>query len=125
MPSVAATRSTIKQLIQEIIKESKDFGGKALNQVARPSKLEKAADGATRTGQVIAFLLLGPVIMVSLILIRVVNNLMADVLLGQSLGDQLPILSWLVSFLTLALLMIVAWGWFQFVRTAAFGAFNP
>lgn len=125
MPSAAATLENLRQQValfrSEIRKGFRTVGG----QIARPARLQAAADGATRTGQVLALFMLGPIIMVSLVLVEVVHTLMADVLLSQDIAtSQVPILSFLVTFLTLALLCIVAWGWFQFVRTAGFGRFN-
>lgn len=124
MASVAATLENLKQSTQAAVRLSKESAKSVGESIKRPKKLQAAADGATRTGQIIALFMLGPVIVVNLTIIEVVHLLMADVILGADLGDQLPILSFLITFITLGLLVVCAWGWFQFVRTAGFGGFS-
>lgn len=125
MPSAAATASNIRQRFSEALADAKESSAFALEQIITPTKLQKAADGATRTGQVIAAVVLGPVIMVSLVIIRVINDLMTSVLGAGDFGAaDTSAAAFIITFLTLGILIIFVWGWFQFVRTAAFGGFN-
>lgn len=99
---------------------------KATQSIIRPKRLERVSDGATRTGQIVALCLLGPLIMVSLALIVVLNQLMADVF-GDSPVDssQSDIVAFMITGITLGALMMAAWTWFQWVRTGGFGLFSP
>ena len=125
MPSRQASLLQLREAFQAFGSELKESGRATGRAIIKPAKLQPAADGATRAGQAIALLVLGPIIMVSLTLIQVLNQLMADVLgTGLIEGDQLTITGFIITALTLTVLIIVAWGWFQFVRTAGFGAFN-
>lgn len=125
MPTWSATKANVRQLLVEFLRQARSTASLAKDQVLRPSKLEAAADGATRTGQVVAVLFLPFLIVVSLTIITVINNLMAGVLgAGTIEGEQLSIVAFLITAITLGCLMIVAWGWFQWVRTAGFGAFS-
>lgn len=93
--------------------------------VIEPEFLEKYSVGATRTGQVMALLFVPFIITVTFPIIYVMNRLMAQVLgTGTITGDQFSIISFLVTLLTLTLFIMCAWGWFQWVRTAGFGAFR-
>jgi len=125
MVSVEATVAQLKQFTQEAVAEAKAAAAKVRAQVVTPKRFEKAADGATRSGQAIALLLVGPMVVVSLTIIKVINGIMGDVLgAGTIAAGQVDAITFLVTFLTLGLLVICAWGWFQFVRTAGFGAFT-
>lgn len=125
MPSVKATAAQARQLAAEFLHEVRKTSGATTRAVVKPKVLEPVAEGATRAGQVTAGLFLPFIIVVSFTILKVMNNLMANVLGGGLVsGDQLTITSFLVTFLTLGLLIIAAWGWFQWVRTAGFGAFS-
>lgn len=90
-----------------------------------PKFVRRHADGATRVGQILSALFLGPVIVVSLVLIVVLNTLMSDIFGVSDLGDsQTGIFGWLITAITGGALLLAAWGWFQFVRTAGFGWFS-
>lgn len=125
MPSVKASAAQVRQLAADFLNEARKTGAAATQQVAKPKVIEDLADGATRAGQAVAVMFLPFVIVVSFTILLVINNVMANVLGGGLIsGEQLTITAFLVTFLTLGLLIIVAWGWFQFVRTAGFGAFK-
>jgi hypothetical protein len=96
-----------------------------LEEIVNPGVFEERAKGVTRGGQVLAFLFVGPVIMVSLQLIVVLNELMTEILGVKPLGaGQDPIFAWLVTALTGGAYVMFAWLWFQFVKTGAFGWFT-
>lgn len=125
MPSAQATAQVIKEAVQEFLRELRSTANQTGTAIIRPRFLQTAADGATRTGQVICFFLLGPIILVSITLIEVLNQLMAGVLgTGLIEGGQLTITGFVITALTLTFLVVFAWGWFQWVRTAGFGVFK-
>jgi len=125
MVSAEASIAQLKQFTAEALAEVKDVASKARAQVVTPQRLEKVADGATRSGQMIALLIVGPIVVVSLTIIKVINGIMSEVLgAGTIAAGQVDAITFLVTGLTLGLLVICAWGWFQWVRTAGFGAFT-
>lgn len=106
---------------EQLLSDAKDAGGEVVN----PSFLEEELRAADRVGQVIAFLFVGPLVMVSLRLIVVLNQLMTDILGVQPLGaGQDSIFAWLVTALTGGAFVAAAWLWFQFVRSGGFGWFT-
>lgn len=125
MPSAQATAQVIKEALQAFLRELKQAGQQTGTAIIRPRILERHADGVSRTGQVLAFLVLGPVILVSITIVEVLNELMAGVLGTGLIEDgQLTITGFMITALTLFFLILAAWGWFQWVRTGAFGAFR-
>lgn len=93
--------------------------------ILRPKRLQRFADGATRTSQWLSALFIGPVVVVSFAFIRVFNNLMTEIFQAQIPPDQqVGLIAWMITALTLFAFIIAAWGWFQFVRTAGFGWFS-
>jgi len=94
--------------------------------VARPKRLEAVSLGATRTGQFMAAMFLGPLIVVSLALIVVFNNLMSDVFVGNDPVDtqHSGMVAFVMTAITLGAFIAAAWAWFQWVRTAGFGFFS-
>lgn len=125
MASAQATANIIKEALQEFLRELKATGRQAGQAIIRPRILQRHADGATRAGQVVAFLLLGPVILVSITLIEVMNQLLSGILgTGLIVDGQLTITGFMVTGLTLFFLVLAAWGWFQWVRTGGMGAFR-
>lgn len=97
------------------------------SRVASPKRLEAVTAGATRTSQVMALLFLPVVIVVSFALLQAFNNLMGDVFTGggwTSTDPQTGLFAWLITFITLGALVVVAWAWFQFVKTGGFGMFK-
>ena len=118
-------RATFNAFVQSAKREIREAGAKARSGIVTPKFLSGKVDGATRTGQIIALLVLPFLIVVTLTIIRVINEVMTGVLGAGALeGEQLTITSFLVTALTLGCLIIGAWGWFQWVRTSGFGAFN-
>ena len=90
-----------------------------------PQRLQRQVDGATRVGQILAFVFIGPVVVVSLVLIVVLNTLMTDIFGTADYGEaQGGIIGWLITAITAGAFLMAAWSWFQFVRTAGFGWFN-
>lgn len=124
MPSLSASVAQVRQLVQEFAREAKKAAKATTRRAITPKFLESKVEGSTRAGQVTATLFLPFVIVVSFVVVRVINEIMVGVLgAGTITGEQFSITAFLVTFLTLGALVIVAWGWFQFVRTSGFGAF--
>ena len=124
MPSARALSRQLRQASVEFFRGSKKAVAAARGSVITPKFLEDHVEGATRAGQVTAALFLPFIIVVSLTIIRVINQIMAGVL-GAGLigGEQFSITAFLVTFITMGTLIIAAWSWFQWVRTSGFGAF--
>lgn len=119
------SRSEFETRARFLLDEARSSGIRTAEAVITPEFVEEHVDGVTRTGQVLAFLFLGPVVMVSLELIVVLNQLMTEILGVQPLGaGQDPIFAWLVTALTGGAYILAAWTWFQFVRTGGFGLFT-
>lgn len=96
-----------------------------LKRLVTPKFLEKKVDGATRVGQVLSLLFLGPVIVVSLVFITVINSILSDVFGTSDYGEaQTGIVGWLITGITAGAFLMAAYSWFQFVRTAGFGWFS-
>lgn len=96
-----------------------------LKRIATPKRLEKHADGATRTGQILSLLFLGPVIVANLAVIVALNGVMSDIFGTSDYGEaQTGIVGWLVTGITGGAFLFSAYCWFQFVRSAGFGWFN-
>lgn len=115
----------------QVVSQRRSFGSTfrldsdILEGILRPEKLSKYDEMITRTGQWLAALFLGPVIVVSFTLITVLNQLMASILAGSTHPEaQEGIVAFLVTGITLGALVLAAWTWFQFVRTAGFGFFT-
>jgi hypothetical protein len=114
LQAAAATRSSLRERLPALAQK-----------VARPAVLQRHADGATRVSQILSLLFLGPVIVVSLVLIVVLNNLLSDIFGVSDYGEaQGGIIGWLVTAITAGAFLLASWTWFQFVRTAGFGFFN-
>lgn len=120
--SIAAQlRAALPGVVAQVRRDAKA----AAEKVAKPEKLQGLADGATRTGQVMAALLLGPVIVVNLVIITVFGDVMTGVFGGISLDStQTGIFAFLITAILLGTLVLSAWAWFQWVRTSGFGAFQ-
>lgn len=124
MPNFGASLETVRQIAAETVREARKAAAETSRKAVTPKFLEGKVEGSTRAGQVIAAVFLPFVIVVSLVIVTVINNLMANVLgSGTITGEQFTISAFLVTALTLGALIMVAWGWFQFVRTSGFGAF--
>lgn len=124
MPSLQASIAQVRQLAQEAAREAKKAAQEVGRRTITPKFLESKVEGTTRAGQVTAAVVLPFVIVVSLVIVQVMNEIMTGVLgSGSITGEQFSITAFLVTALTLGALIIVAWGWFQFVRTSGFGAF--
>lgn len=96
-----------------------------LKRVATPKLVAKHVDGATRVGQVLSLIFLGPVIVVSLALIVAINGVMSGIFGVSDYGEsQTGIVGWLITGITGGAFLLAAYAWFQFVRTAGFGWFN-
>ena len=91
--------------------------------VIRPKVFEKFVDDGPpdRVLQILALFLVGPVVVVSLVIIQVINNVISDLFGTGSFGDQSSLWGWMVTGLTGGLFLLAAWSWFQFVRTYGFG----
>lgn len=125
MATVEGTVRLFRRRLRELGQEAREAGIDLLEQVITPERLRGKVDAADRIGQIIAFLFLGPVVVVSLQLIVVLNQLMTQLLGVSSLGaDQNSIFAWLVTAITGGAFLLAAWFWFQFVRTAGMGAFS-
>lgn len=130
MPDTGSTRTEelakrARFIAAELKRQGIEAANEAVDRAITPRRLERHIDGATRTGQVVAFFFLGPIIVASLPIIVVLNQLMTDLLGVRTLtGGQDPIFAWLVTAITGGALIVAAWAWFQFVRTAGFGAFS-
>lgn len=94
--------------------------------IVRPKFLRRFDPDITRVGQVLAFLFMPPVVIVSLALITAINSLMVGIFVDawDPNAFHTPIFAWLVTAITLGICILFAWSWFQFVRTAGFGMFN-
>jgi len=120
MPRLAAAVSTLRLSAQDLRRRVRKAAPEVLQRIHRPRKLERVADGATRAGQIVSLLFVGP-------LIVVFNALMASVFAGgdwQPGDPQQDLFAWLITAITLGTFILAAWTWFQFVRTAAFGWFS-
>lgn len=115
MDSLHAMRSRGRESIPDLAKR-----------LATPKRLQKHVDGATRMGQILSFVFLGPVIVVSLALIVALNGVMSEVFGLSDYGEspQQGIVAWLITGITGGAFLLAAYAWFQFVRTAGFGWFN-
>lgn len=114
----------VRSKLRAVVEEARELGLDVFEQVKTPDRLREKADAATRVGQIIAFLFIGPVVMVSLRLIVVLNELMTELLGVSSLGaSQNDIFAWMVTAITGGAFLLAAWAWFQFVRTAGLGFF--
>lgn len=126
---VKITAASVKMMLSETVAELKRTLRRDLpeigSRIAKPEKFESFADGATRTGQIMAALMLGPLIVVNLVIIRVISGIIESVFGGISLGvTQTPIFAWLFTAVILGILIFSAWVWFQWVRTSGFGVFE-
>lgn len=127
MPRLAAAVSTLRLSAQDLRRRVRNAAPEVLQRIHRPRKLERVADGATRAGQIVSLLFVGPLIVVSLALIVAFNALMASVFSGgdwQPGDPQQDLFAWLITAITLGTFILAAWTWFQFVRTAGFGWFS-
>lgn len=100
----------------------------ALESIQRPSFIDKRVGPVERSGQWLAFFFLPVVVVVSFALMTAFHGVMGTVLFDTWQDDPtdegLPFIQWLVTLITLGMFGMVAWSWFQFVRTAGFGLFN-
>lgn len=119
------TRQQLQNRLAMILEQLQSDAKSVCRQVMNPGFIQTFPE-ATRVGQIIAFMFVGVVVMISLQLIVVLNELVAQILVdGGSLGTtQDAIFSWLSTAITAGFYIIAAWGWFQFVRTAGFGLFT-
>lgn len=114
-----------RERLSHFKRQAKEGAKEAASRVARPKKFEQFSQGIERIEQVVALCFLGPVIVINLVGIQVMNNLMADVLLtGSGAASFNDIFAFLVTFATLGMVIMSGWAWFQFVRTAGFGMFR-
>lgn len=108
----------------ETVKEKVKEGSE---RILRPESFKKWTDGPEdRMMQILSLFLIGPVIVVSLVCIVVINETMSE-LFGISNYDnnsQAGIIGWFVTAVTGGLFLLAAWSWFQFVRTYGFGIFR-
>lgn len=120
-------RERIRETFQGIKRDVRAAAPQAVQFVKAPKFLEARAEGVERIGQVLALMFLPIFILVNLIVVQVINNLMASAFGAgdwSSSGDAVNVIGWLITFVTLLLVMLSGWIWFQFVRTAAFGFFK-
>lgn len=110
--------SRLRFLADELSRDAADLKETVVN----PGFVEERLEGVTRTGQVIAFFLLGPVVVASLQIIVVFHKFMVQILGVQPFtAGQDAVMAWMVTAVTGGAILLAAWFWFQFVRTAAFG----
>lgn len=123
--SSAARKEVFVAKLRALAEEARESGVELLDQIKTPERIRGKVDAADRIGQILAFLFLGPVVVVSLRLIVVLNLLMTDLLGVSSLGSaQNDIFAWLVTAITGGAFLMAAYAWFQFVRTAGLGFFS-
>lgn len=93
------------------------------DRVITPAFVERHVERATRSGQWLAAGLLLVVIPISLIFVRILHGMFIRFLLGSraNVEEHTP---FLVTILTFAILIVAAWLWAQWVRTAGFGMTN-
>lgn len=117
--------SDLSDRFRDLLRNAREGTPEFLAKVARPKRLERF-EGVTRPGQVLAFLFVGPIIVVALALIVALNQVMAGVFAtGWSPDDPFTgPFGWLITALTLGAFILAAYTWFQFVRTAGFGFFT-
>lgn len=94
---------------------------RVIDAVVNPKFVQAKLDGVERFGQWLAVATLPVVVVISFAVMTVINQLMGQVMGDWDVNDQTPILGWLVTFLTLGMFVLFAYGWFQYVRTAGFG----
>ena len=97
--------------------------------VISPRSFEKfrSEDPAVdRPLQILSLLVLPVFIVVSLVIIVVINEVMAEVfgLSNYESISQQGIMGWFITGVTGGLFLLAAWSWFQFVRTCGFGIFR-
>lgn len=125
MVSLEALNAQVKQFGEEAVADLREFADRAKGSIANPKRFEAKADGATRSGQVIAFMTVPMLIMISLVIIEAINGIMTAIVGAETIEPgQLNTVAFLVTGLTLGLLIMVGWLWFHYVRTAGFGAFT-
>lgn len=123
--SSAARKELFVSKLRALADEAREAGVDLIDQIKTPERLRGKVDAADRVGQIIAFFFIGPVVVVSLRLIVVLNLLMTDILGVSSLGSsQNDIFAWLVTAITGGAFLLAAYAWFQFVRTAGLGWFS-
>lgn len=115
----------VRSRLSDLQGGAREAATRATQAVLRPSRLEEAANAATRVGQVVALLFVPIWVIVSLSLITAANNVLADIFGVTDYGaGQNEIVGFLVTGITLGALMLAMWSWFQWVRTAGFGFFK-
>lgn len=113
--------------LPELNRKAREKVSEGLQQVYKPKAFEKWTDGPEdRMMQVLSLFLIGPVIVVSLVCIVVINEVMAEIF-GLSSFESLTqqgLMGWFVTGITAGMFILAAWSWFQFVRTYGFGIFR-
>lgn len=111
---------------QRLVLETRRKAPEVKEFIVRPKFLKRFDPEITRVGQVLAFMFMPAVVIVSLALITALNSLLIGVFVESwdPDGFHTPIFAWLVTAVTLGVCVMFAWSWFQFVRTAGFGMFN-
>lgn len=121
MGFLGRVESQATQATNSLVRLVREGAPKVFERIAKPKFLEKKIDGATRSGQILSLIMLGPLIVVSLALIQVLNELMADIFGANDLGDQTSLIGWLITAITAGLFLLAAYSWFMWVRTSGFG----
>lgn len=123
---MAPSRQRIKNQARFAFEELTASAREARSELVEPSFLEEEIQASNRVGQIIAFLMVGPLAVVSLQIIVVFNQLMTQVFGAQPLGsaNQTNIFAWLITLLTAAAYVAAVWTWFIWVRSGGFGWFT-
>lgn len=119
----------LKSRYDDFKNEATERSSGVVSSILRPKRFERFVEEGNPdewTSQIVALMTLPMVIVISLVMIVVVNDVATDVFGGSVYQDsnQENIVGWLITALTGGMVILAAWTWFQFVRTSGFGFFK-